>query len=179
MSTARHLHYTYAEYLAALAVSEIRLEYLGGEIFAMAGGSPEHGMIAARMIQILGEKLPKGCKVLTSDVKVRVVATGLSTFPDISVVCGDLERASDDANAITNPALLVEVLNPSTEDYDQGEKLRHYQQIPSLEAVVFVSQSERMVSVVRRTPSGWLRAEHRDAFELERTGTIAVTELYP
>lgn len=79
-----------------------------------------HGMIAACMIQVLGEKLPKGCKVLTSDVKVRVVATGLSTFPDISVVCGDLERASDDANAITNPALLVEVLNPSTEDYDQG-----------------------------------------------------------
>ncbi|MBK6694598.1 MAG: Uma2 family endonuclease [Myxococcales bacterium] len=98
------------------------------------------------------------------------VATGLSTFPDISVVCGDLERASDDANAITNPALLVEVLNPSTEDYDQGEKLRHYQQIPSLEAVVFVSQSERMVSVVRRTWSGWLRAEHRDAFEARTHG---------
>ena len=113
MATARRLHYSYAEYLEALSVSDLRLEYLDGEIFAMAGGSPEHGILAARIIQWLGFRLPPECKVMTSDVKVRVLATGLATFPDVSVVCGELERAPGDTNAIVNPILLVEVLSPA------------------------------------------------------------------
>jgi Uma2 family endonuclease len=92
MSSARRLHYTYAEYLQALAGSALRLEYYDGEIFAMAGGTPEHGMLAASMIALIARQLPPACRVMTSDVKIRVAATGLATFPDLSVVCGDLER---------------------------------------------------------------------------------------
>ena len=178
MSTVRSLHYSYDEYLSALELGDLRLEYLDGEIFAMAGGSPEHGMIAARVIQVLGARLPPGCRVLTSDVKVRIEATGLATFPDVSVVCGGLERAANDRNAITNPTLLVEVSSPSTEDYDAGEKLRHYQQIPSLRAVLLVAQDDRRVTVVRRTADGWAASEHRTAFELEQTGPIEVRAFY-
>lgn len=179
MSTARQLHYSYQEYLDALDRGELRLEYLGGEIFAMAGGSPLHGMIAARVIQTLGARLPSSCRALTSDVKVRIEATGLSTFPDVSVVCGELELAANDRNAVTNPTLLVEVSSPSTEDYDGGEKLRHYQEIPSLRAVLLVAQDERRVTLVRRTESGWVRTVHLDSIDLDQTGKIAVESFYP
>jgi Uma2 family endonuclease len=179
VSTARQLHYSHEEYLDALDRGELRLEYLNGEIFAMAGGSPQHGMIVARVIQVLGARLPSSCKTLTSDVKVRIEATGLSTFPDVSVVCGELELAANDRNAVTNPTLLVEVSSPSTEDYDGGEKLRHYQAIPTMKAVILIAQDEKRISVVRRTDSGWTRSVHHDEIELEQTGTIAVASFYP
>jgi Uma2 family endonuclease len=160
-------------------VGELRLEYLAGEIFAMAGGTPEHGMIAARVIQALGARLPATCHVLTSDVRLRIAATGLATFPDVSVVCGELVRAMDDPNAITNPVMLVEVLSPSTEEYDRGEKLRHYQQIPTLEAVLLVSQGEHRVTVVQRTSGGWETTDHREELDLSRVGRVPVAAFYP
>ena len=178
VATARRLHHTYEEYLAALEVSELRLEYLDGEIFAMAGGSPEHGMIAARVIQALGRSLPERCRVLTSDVRIRIEATGLSTFPDVSVVCGDLERSAGDRNAVVNPCLVVEVLSPSTEEYDRGEKLRHYQAIPSLRAVLLVAQHERRVTLVERTPAGWRTTDHREGLLVPEVGPVAVADLY-
>lgn len=179
VSTARRLHHTYEEYLAALEVSELRLEYLDGEIFAMAGGSPEHGMIAARVIQALGRSLPERCRVLTSDVRIRIEETGLSTFPDVSVVCGDLERSPGDRNAVTNPCLVVEVLSPSTEDYDRGEKLRHYQAIPSLRAVLLVAQGEPRVTLVERVADGWRTTDHRDELAVPDVGHLEVAALYP
>lgn len=162
MSTARRLHYTYSQYLEALAMSDLKLEYYDGDIFAMAGGTPEHGMLAAGLISIIGRQLPSSCRVMTSDVKVRVLATGLSTFPDLSVVCGTLERAPDDQNCVTNPSLLVEVLSPSTEDYDRGEKLSQYKQLASLQAVLLVAHDARRVTVVQRRGDGWEVVEARD-----------------
>jgi len=111
-----------------------------------------------KRIVILGagsRLLPASCRVMTSDVKVRVLATGLSTFPDLSVVCGALERAPDDQNCITNPSLLVEVLSPSTEDYDRGEKLSHYKQLPSLQTVLLVAHDARRITLVRRRGDDW------------------------
>ena len=94
---------TYAEYLAAEADAENKHEYLHGEVWAMAGGTPEHGAISATLIMLLGNALQsKPCRVLTSDVRVRVLATDLSTYPDVSVVCGRVERAPDDQNAVTH-----------------------------------------------------------------------------
>ena len=74
------------------------------------------------------------CRVFSSDVRVRVRATGLTTYPDVSVVCGAIERDPEDAQTLVNPVLVVEVLSPSTEAYDRGAKARHYQQLPSLAA---------------------------------------------
>ncbi|MDB4944521.1 MAG: hypothetical protein JWP97_4055 [Labilithrix sp.] len=182
MTTARRLHYTYAEYLDALAMSELKLEFHDGDIFAMAGGTPERGMLAASVIALLGQQLAAPCRIMTSDVKVRVLATGLSTFPDLSVVCGELERAADDPNSITNPVVLVEVLSRSTEDYDRGEKLIHYKQIPSLRYVLLVAHDTHLVTLVARDEEGaWVAREHRDGdtLRLERPAVqLAVTDIY-
>ena len=130
---------TYAEYLAAEAVSEVRHEYLNGEVWAMAGGTPEHAALAAAMIRELGASLRgKPCRPFSSDLRVHIPDAGLSTYPDVSVVCGQLETAPDDKDAVTNPIVLVEVLSESTEGYDRGAKAAHYRRIPSLREYVLV-----------------------------------------
>lgn len=158
MSTARRLHYSYAAYLRALKDSAIKLEYLDGEIYAMAGGTPAHADLSAAAIATLVRVLGQGCRVPTSDLKVRIEETDLSTFPDAVVVCGPRAVSAIDENAVINPTLLVEVTSPSTEDYDRGEKLRHYKHLPSLKAVIFVSHRRAQITIVERTPAGW--AEH-------------------
>ncbi len=161
MSTARRLHYSYEEYLRALEMSDLRLEYQEGVIYAMAGGTRAHAQLSAAMIGLLYSRLPKTCKTATSDMKVRVEATDLSTFPDVSVVCGEPKSPSIDPNAVANPTLLVEVTSRSTEDYDRGDKLSQYKQIPSLRAVVFVSHRSQRLTVVERTATGWDERDYR------------------
>jgi Uma2 family endonuclease len=181
VSSARGLHYTYAQYLEALERSELKLEYYDGDIFAMAGGTPEHGIVAGALTVLVGKQLPPSCRVLTSDVKVRVPATGLSTYPDFAVVCGPLQRAADDANSVTNPVLIAEVLSPSTEDYDRGEKLSHYKQLSSLQTVLLVAHDTRRVTAVRRSGDRWLVTDYRDGETVERTTPpvqVPVRELY-
>ncbi|MBI4953363.1 MAG: Uma2 family endonuclease [Myxococcales bacterium] len=118
---------TFAEYLAFEARSEQKHEWLDGQIFAMAGGTIEHGALAMAVGSELRVALrDKPCRVLGSDVRVRVLATGLGTYPDVTVVCGRVETDPEDANTIVNPVLLVEVLSDSTEPYDRGEKFAHY-----------------------------------------------------
>ena len=131
MSTAKRLHYDYADYLRSLEMSELKLEYCDGFIYAMAGGSPVHAQLSAATIVVLHRVLPKGCRLATSDMKVRVESTDLSTFPDVTVICGEARAAAIDENAVTNPTLIVEVTSKSTEDYDRGDKLSHYKQIPT------------------------------------------------
>jgi Uma2 family endonuclease len=181
VSTARRLHHTYEDYLRALELSAIKLEFCDGEMYAMAGGTPAHADLAASMTRLLGNALLGRCRVSSSDLKVRIETTDLSTFPDVSVVCGSREVAAIDPNAVTNPTLLVEVTSNSTEDYDRGDKLGHYKQLPSLAAVMFVSHRRPQVTVVARTGSGWEEREHRagETVMLESPSvTFAVDELY-
>lgn len=181
MTTARRLHYSYEEYLAALEVSGMKLEYCDGEIYAMAGGTPAHADLAASITRLLGNALLGRCRVSSSDLKVRIEATDLSTFPDVTLVCGERQVASVDRNAVTNPTVLVEVTSNSTEDYDRGEKLNHYKQCPSVSAVLFVSHRRPQVTVVARTPDGWEQSEHRSGQHVELkspTLSLSVDELY-
>jgi Uma2 family endonuclease len=181
VTTARRLHHSYEEYLAALEMSDVKLEYCDGEIYAMAGGTPAHADLAAAAIRLLGNSLLGRCRVSTSDLKVRIEATGLSTFPDASVVCGERELASIDRNAVTNPSLLVEVTSKSTEDYDRGEKLNHYKQCPSLQAVLFVSHRRPQVTVVSRSGAEWDTREYRRGERVEVPGLaleFSLDELY-
>jgi Uma2 family endonuclease len=144
--------------------SPIRHEFLAGEIVAMAGGTPEHAAMAAEVIRQLGDQLLGGrCRVFTSDLGVRVMATGLATYPDASVVCGPAQRDPEKKTNVTNPRVLVEVTSNGTEDYDRGEKLEHYKQIPTLEAVVIVSHREPRVEIWSRGPDSteWSRTETR------------------
>jgi Uma2 family endonuclease len=150
-----HRKYTLEEFVRLEDYANVRHEFLAGQIYAMAGGTPEHGTYAANVIGLLTAQLgAKPCRVQTSDVRIRVQATGLDTYPDASVVCGRAERDANDPNAITNPLVLVEVLSASTEDYDRGEKLEHYKQIESLQEVVFVAAEQRRIDVVRRQADG-------------------------
>lgn len=158
-----HRKYTLGEYVQLEAYSDVKHELVGDQIYAMGDGSPEHGAQAANVIRILGVQLDgRPCRVQTSDVRIRVAATGLVTYPDVSIVCGRAVLDAGDTLPVTNPVVLVEVLSPSTEAYDRGEKLRHYQGIPSLREVVFVSHVPRAIEVVRREPDGsWSRHEAR------------------
>lgn len=174
---------SYAEYLAAEATSQVRHEFLNGEVWAMAGGTPEHAALAAAVIGELRAALRgKPCRVYTSDARVRVASTGLSTYPDVAVVCGALETAPDDPDAITNPVVLVEVLSDATEAYDRGVKAAHYRQIAALKEYVLVSQAEPRVEVYRRAATGrWelLEAKPGEALELEALGVrVDVAALY-
>jgi Uma2 family endonuclease len=155
MSTVRRVHYTYAEYLALEEFSSVRHEYLGGEIYAMAGGTPDHAALAAVLIRVVGSQLPPGCRTFTSDLRVRIPATGLTTYPDAAVICGPTERAADDPLAVINPLVLVEVTSPSTEDYDRNEKLRHFKSLPSLREVLIVSHREPQLTLHQRVENGW------------------------
>ena len=160
-TTARHLHYTYEQYVALEEESPIRHEYLEGEIYAMAGGSPDHAALAATIIRLLGPKLPSLCRTFTSDLRVRIPATGLSTYPDVAVICGRTQRAADDPLAVVNPVLLVEITSDSTEEYDRGEKLRHYRHLPSLREVLIVSHREPHLTLHQREDATWLTIEAR------------------
>ncbi len=165
---------SYAEYLAAEAVAEVRHEYLNGDVWEMAGGTIEHGALAAAVARELGVALRgKPCRAFSSDVRVRVPETDLATYPDLSVVCGQLETAKDDKDAITNPVVLVEVLSDSTEAYDRGAKWAHYRRIASLHEYVLVSQAEPLIEVYRRTPGGrfeLLEARAGETIELASIG---------
>lgn len=181
MSTAKRLHYSYAQYLRMLEESHLKLEYCEGVIYAMAGATPAHALLSAAAIRLLGSALLKRCSVSTSDLKVRIEATGLSTFPDASVLCGELQTAAIDSNAVINPTLLVEVTSDSTEDYDRGDKLSHYKQIPTLRAVLFVSHRTRSITLIERTGSAWDEREFRSGEEVqvsEPEVSVDVSALY-
>lgn len=181
MTTARRLHYTYEEYLAALEISGVKLEYCDGEIYAMAGGTPAHADLAASITRLLGNALSGRCRVSSSDLRVRIEATDLSTYPDVTVVCGDRHVSGIDRNAVTNPTLLVEVTSNSTEDYDRGEKLNHYRQCDSVRTVLFVSHRRTQVTIVVRTDAGWEQLERRSGEHVELSTPalrFGVDELY-
>jgi Uma2 family endonuclease len=141
---------TPAEYLEWEARQEFRHEYVDGEVYAMTGGSVNHGEIAANFITILRSNLQaSGCRVLTSDVKVEVMASKSFLYPDISVTCNDRDRTA--TKFISNPCLIVEILSPSTEAYDRGDKFKLYRRSTSLQEYVLVDTNEISVDLYRRT----------------------------
>ena len=168
MTRSATLHaYTYADYLAHEAASNVKHEYLEGEIYAMAGGSPAHAELSLAVGAALRAQLQdKPCRVFSSDLRFRVGATGLTTYPDVTVVCGALERDKEGHDTVLNPKVLVEVLSDSTERYDRGEKFEHYKQIPSLDEYVLLSQKEAHLETWRREGGSWHRREVRSGERL-------------
>lgn len=150
--------YSYDEYLRLEEMSPVKHEFLDGLVWAMAGGSPDHARVAANVSTSLGlQPRDRPCTVFSSDLRVRVKETGLATYPDVSVVCGRLEMDPDDPkrHTVINPKVIVEVLSPSTEAYDRGEKLSHYKRVPSLIDVVLIAHDRRRIEVWRREEHGW------------------------
>jgi Uma2 family endonuclease len=174
------LNYTYAEYLGFEASSNVKHEFLDGQIYAMAGGTPEHAALAAAVITLLGPQLRGSeCRPYNSDLRVRT-PTGLTTYPDVTVISGPREMDGIDPLAITNPVLIVEVLSRSTEEYDSGDKFEHYKAFPSLREYVLVSHRERSVEIRSRAEDGWRTTvvHEGEAAQLSVGARLDVRELY-
>jgi Uma2 family endonuclease len=161
------VRYTVEEYLALERESEERHEYLDGEIYAMAGESPDHGAICTNLVVELGSQL-RGtpCQVFSKDTKVRSGPApkpfqspkGLYSYPDVLVVCGEMKFHDEHRDVLLNPTVIIEVLSPTTEAFDRGEKwARHQTWLPSLTEYLLVSQSKPLIEHYRRQPDGgWL-----------------------
>ncbi len=146
---------TEAEYLELDRAAEFKSEFFGGEMFAMAGGTPMHSLIATNLAAELRSRL-KGspCLPFNSDLRLKVEATSLFTYPDLSVVCGPLRFAPSTTDTIVNPTLLAEVLSDSTEAYDRGKKFEHYRRIPTLREYLLISQREPRLEAFMRGEHG-------------------------
>jgi Uma2 family endonuclease len=150
-----------AEYLEIERAAEVKSEFFGGEVFAMAGGTRAHSLVASNVIGELRQRL-KGtrCVVYNTDLRVKVEATGLLTYPDASIVCGPQRFLDDQQDTLLNPTVLVEVISDSTEAYDRGKKFEHYRQIPSCQEVLLISQREPRIEQFIRQPGGdWMLKE--------------------
>ena len=155
MSTVSKILITSEEYLHRESKAEFRSEFFRGEMFAMAGASANHNLIVLNAGACLREQLKeKQCRVYPSDLKLRIEATGLYTYPDLSVVCGDPQLETNGGEVLLNPIVLIEVLSDSTEAYDRGKKFEHYRTIPSLKHYVLVAQDRHSIDCFSRQVDG-------------------------
>lgn len=144
------------EYLAIERAAAFKSEFHDGQMYAMATGPARHSLIATNVTAEFGNKLrSKNCVPYNADLRIQVEPTGLFTYPDLSVICGPIQFGAGD-DTVTNPTLLVEVLSPSTEAYDRGQKFIQYRQIPSLQEYLLVSQSEPLLELYSRQPGDGL-----------------------
>lgn len=183
MSAAERLKTTYAEYLALERSSGLRHEFVDGFAYAMAGGEPEHARLALSIGAELRQLLRGGpCRAFSSDLKVRVPASGNAYYADVAVVCGPVARDLVDPLAVTNPTMLVEVLSPSTELFDRGEKFADYRGFASLQHYVMVTVGRRRIEHYRRNPDAtWTLtvAVAGESIALpELGGRLAVDDVY-
>ena len=157
MSALPQRKLTVAEYLEIERAAEIKSEFYNGEMFAMAGGSKAHNLIASNVGFVLNLHLrQRDCLVFGSDMRVKIERINKYTYPDISVTCGKqiFEEESDDA--LLNPVLIVEILSPSTSDYDHRDKFQHYQFLKSLQEYIVISQNScRLEQYVRELDWQW------------------------
>ena len=152
------------EYLVLERASENKHEYIDGEIVAMAGVGLNHNLIVSSLIGNLYSRLQgKNCDIFPSDMRLHIPVNGLYTYPDVMVVCGKLEFTDEKKDTLTNPTLLIEVLSPSTEDYDRGGKFMRYRSIPSLQEYLVIDSTGILAERFWRQPDGtWSLAEYRD-----------------
>lgn len=175
MSVAPQKKMTEEEYLALERTAEFKSEFLAGEMYAMTGASRPHTLIVTNAVRELGNQLKgRSCEVYVADMRVRVEHTGLYTYPDIVVVCGEPRLADEHLDTLLNPTVIIEVLSPSTEAYDRGTKFAHYRELPSLREYVLVSQTHAHVERFVRQDGGpeWTLSAVRG-----QGGTLTLTSI--
>ncbi|MBL8917528.1 MAG: Uma2 family endonuclease [Myxococcaceae bacterium] len=160
---------SYEEYVRLEAATpETKHEFLRGQVWAMAGGTPEHALYASNLLRHIGNLLSgKPCSPFGSDLRVRIDATDRTTYPDAIVICGPRALSTTDPLAVTNPVVIVEVTSDSTEADDRGEKFAHYRHVSSLKEYVIVSHRQRRIEVYRRDGNTWTLREYRPREEVE------------
>jgi len=183
MSIAARQFVTSEEYLEYERASETKSEYFNGEIFAMAGATLEHNQITLNIASSLRTELrDRPCQAFTSDMRVKVGATGLYTYPDVVVACGDIQLEDYRRDTLLNPVLIVEVLSKSTAHYDRGEKFAQYRRLDTLQEYLLVSQDRCRVERFVRRGDEWMLTEFNDlqgALSLESVGcTLRLADVY-
>jgi Uma2 family endonuclease len=184
MSSQAQKHYTPEEYLALERQAQCKSEYAAGAIFAIAGASRWHNLIVANLIGERRSRL-KGCPCATypSDMRVKISPTGLYTYPDVTVVCGEAQFEDNQQDTLLNPTLIVEVLSESTEAYDRGGKFAHYRKLPSLMEYVLITQTKPHIKhYVRQPDNRRLLSEANTLHDTIHLSSIdchlALTEVY-
>ncbi len=159
---------------------DVKHEYIDGQAYAMSGGSRNHGQIGSNIVRLLEDAVGATCYVYTSDVAVRLSSLRY-TYPDATVTCDARDYATNELEVFA-PRVIVEVLSPSTEAYDRGEKFGYYRACPSIQEYVLIATKAQGVDVFRRMTQGWKIYQHYepgDTMELESIGaSIPVTALY-
>jgi Uma2 family endonuclease len=158
MQAALKSYLTPEEYLAFEREAETKSEYFNGEVFAMAGTSLAHNQITANVVTALNSRFRgRPCRALASDMRVKVSQTTSYVYPDVVVVCGQPQLEDKQKDTLLNPAVIFEILSPSTENYDRGTKFVHYRTLESLTDYLLVSQTEaRIEHFARQSADRWL-----------------------
>ena len=184
MSTQPKPFLTPEQYLEIERQAEFKSEYYQGEMFAMAGASRAHDLLAGNLFAAIHQQLRRRpCQIHSSDMRVRVSATGLYTYPDVSVVCGEPRFADKDVDTLLNPTFVAEILSPSTEGFDRGRKFEHYRSIESLAEYLLVAQDRVHVELyTRQTDGRWVLSEAsrlEDTLEVPAIGCrLSLADLY-
>jgi Uma2 family endonuclease len=184
MSTQPKTFLTPEQYLEIERAAERKSEYYDGEMFAMAGAKEAHNLVVSNLVARLHQQLrSRPCRVYPSDMRVRVRATGLYTYPDVTAVCGEPRFLDDQRDTLLNPTLLVEVLSPSTEAYDRGRKFEQYKSIESLREYLLVASDRMHADLCTRQADGrWLLTSAGgmdESLTLESVGAqLTIADLY-
>jgi Uma2 family endonuclease len=172
---------TYGEYREIERVSPVKHEFANGETYAMSGAKASHNRVAANLVTELSSALrEQPCLVYTSDMRV-LTADETATYPDVSALCGEPRFLDNSEEDLLNPTFVAEVLSPSTEAYDRGDKFAHYRTLPSLQDFLLASSSRPELELYSREADGWkLRTfGPGQVLELRSLGcSIEVNEVY-
>jgi Uma2 family endonuclease len=151
---------TPAEYLAAERKAAEKSEYINGRVYAMAGASRVHNLIALNTASELRTQLRgRPCEAYANDMRVKVERTGMYTYPDVVGLCEEPRFEDAEVDTLLNPGVIIEILSPSTERYDRGEKFAHYRRLESLREYVLIAQDIRRIEHYRREGDSWVLTE--------------------
>jgi Uma2 family endonuclease len=185
MSIQPQQRYTLEEYFALEQASEARYEYWQGKVFAMSGASPAHGQIQVNLITLLRSQLRgRPCRILPSDIRLKVPSFPPYRYPDLSGLCGEpMFEMIGGLDVLTNPMLIVEILSPTTEAFDRGDKFTHYKSIPSFSEYLLIAQHRPHVAqYIKQNAEIWSYRELNDLSASLYVQTLecrcAVEELY-
>ncbi|ARS40568.1 hypothetical protein CA265_13220 [Sphingobacteriaceae bacterium GW460-11-11-14-LB5] len=177
-------HYTIEEYLEMEKASTVKHEYFQGEIFAMSGASENHNWIFTNIFLAVGSKLKgKSCYIFGSDMRMNIPENGLFTYPDISIYCNGLKHSEFDEDTSISPTVIIEILSPSTKNYDRGKKFKLYKDIPSLQEYIMIdSESVLVEAYYMNDEQNWILNKHEeisDRLILASMGfDVALSDIY-
>jgi Uma2 family endonuclease len=152
---------TEAEYLAFERASETKHEYIDGHVYAMAGASRTHNLICTNTVAALHPQLRQTpCEIYQGDMRVKVQFGDLYSYPDVTIVCDEPQFADSKQDMLLNPVILVEVLSPTTANYDRGRKFQQYRQLESIQEYLLIEQdSPRIERYLRQADNTWLLSD--------------------